>query len=698
MAPSLHVNGRTDLIDMKRAAFTSIGRKIAVLVAVCVLMAVLTIASLLVFLQINDGINSKKSELEATGVVYAAAVADNLVVPDREKALGILSSIARVPGILFAVVLDSHNQAFASMGNTVFLATDVGSEEINHFSMLTKGILPVAVDIVRGGVKVGKLVLIADIHPMRTKLLWTILATFAAAVFASMLGIFIAQPMQRRIIAPILSLTEAMRHVKAARDYTTKVEHLGNDETGVMVETFNSMISQIRFRDASLERLAYLDPLTGLSNRQHFQKLIEELLADTSGESLSAALFIVDLDDFKQINDAFGHSIGDALLMNIAAILKQELGGDFNVARLGGDEFALIGRNITSEREAHDKLAPFVAALYQPVEIIGQDLHITASIGGVLMPRDGTSSSDLLRRADLALYGAKQSGPGHISFFRPEMDEEVQERAEMAKGLRQAITNGEFVTYFQPQFNLRDNRVLGFESLIRWNHPTRGLVPPAQFIPVAEETGLIGEIGNWILKDSCARGKAWLDAGNEPCEIAVNVSAAQILQASFFKDVRSALFETGFPPHLLCLELTESLFVGKSIDRVRITLNDLKSLGVLLALDDFGTGYSSLSYLEKLPFDILKIDRAFVNGIENDTKRRELLKGIISLAHTLGIEVVAEGAETEGELLHLRKLNADYVQGYVLSRPLPAAEALTQAVMLEKKLALITHSAKTKRA
>ena len=683
---------------MKRTMFRGIGRKIAALVAVCVLLAVLTVASLLVFLQINDGINAKKSELQATGIVYAAAVADNLVATDKEKALGILSSIARVPGILFAVVLDSHNQAFAAMGNTVFLANDVGSEEINHFSMLTKGILPVAVDIVRGGVIVGRLVLIADIHPMRTKLLWTILATFAAAIFASMLGICIAQPMQRRIIAPILSLTEAMRHVRVARDYATKVDHQADDETGVMVETFNAMISQIRFRDAALERLAYLDPLTGLSNRQHFQKLIEELLADSSGKNHSAVLFIVDLDDFKQINDAFGHSIGDALLMNIAAILKQELGSDFNVARLGGDEFALIGRGITSERQALDKLAPFVAALYQPVKIIGQDLHITASIGGVLMPRNGTSSSDLLRRADLALYSAKRRGSGHVNFFYSDMEAEVQERAELAKGLRTAISNDEFETYFQLQFNLRDNRILGFESLIRWNHPTRGLVPPDHFIPIAEETGLISEIGNWILRDSCCRGKAWLDAGNQPCEISVNVSAAQILQASFFREVRSVLFETGFPPHLLCLELTESLFVGKSIDRVRVTLNDLKSLGVLLALDDFGTGYSSLSYLEKLPFDILKIDRAFVSGIENDGKRRELLKGIISLAHTLGIEVVAEGAETEGELLHLRKLNADYVQGYVLSRPLPAAEALAAAPAIETKLALITATAEAKRA
>jgi diguanylate cyclase (GGDEF)-like protein len=682
---------------VRQVKFTSIGNKIAMLVAVCVLMAVMTTAALLVFLQVSEGIKSKRHELEATGFVYAAAIADNLVAGDKPRTLGILNSIARVPDILFAAALDAHGKNLASMGNAVFLSNEVATADMKYFTVLTKGILPVVVDVVRGGEHVGKLVLIADIRPMRTKLLWTILATIVAAIFASVLAMMIAAPLQRRITAPILSLTEAMRHVKAARDYTTKVDHRANDETGVLVNTFNSMISQICFRDASLERLAYLDPLTGLSNRQHFQKLIEELLSASNDKTPSAALFVIDLDDFKQINDAFGHSIGDALLMNIAAILKQEVGSSFSLARLGGDEFALIGNGMASEREAQDKLAPFVAALYKPVKIVGQDLHVTASVGGVLIPRDGISSGDLLRRADLALYSAKRHGSGDVCFFQPEMDEEVQERAELAQGLRHAIANNELETHFQLQFNLRDNTVLGFESLIRWKHPTRGLILPGQFIPIAEETGSINEIGKWILKDSCACGKSWLDAGNPPFEISVNVSAAQILQASFFKDVRDALFETGFPPHLLCLELTESVFVGKSIERVRLTLNDLKSLGVLLALDDFGTGYSSLSYLEKLPFDLLKIDRAFVNGIESDSKKRELLKGIIALAHTLGIEIVAEGAETEGELLQLRSLNADYVQGYVLSRPLPAEEALAAARSIGKRLASILPVAKIKR-
>jgi diguanylate cyclase (GGDEF)-like protein len=686
---------RENLIEMKLGNFNSIGRRIAALVAACVLVGVLTIAIFLVFVQINDGIEGKKSELRATGYVYAAAMADTLVEADKSKALNTLSSIARIPDILYAVALDSKNQTLASMGQAVFLSNDIASEEIGHFGMLTKGILPVAVDVVRGGEHVGKLVLIADIRPMRLKLLWVIFATTIAAIVASILGVAIAVPLQRRITAPILSLTQAMRQVRITRDYTTKVVHKANDETGVMVETFNSMISEIRFRDASLKRLAYLDPLTGLSNRQHFQKLIDELLENLAGESGSAAVFIVDLDGFKQINDAFGHSIGDALLMNIAAILKHELGDKFSLARLGGDEFALIGENISSERSAQELIAPFVAALYQPVKIVGHDIHISASIGGVLIPRDGISSGDIMRRADLALHGAKKHGHGHVFFFKPEMEEAIKLRAELAKGLRTAIANNEFETHFQSQLNLRDGRILGFECLLRWNHPERGLVPPLLFIPIAEEMGMISEIGNWVLRDACKQGKAWLDADKHPREISVNVSAAQILQASFFKEVKTTLFETGLPPHMLCLELTESMFIGKSIGRVRRVIDDLKSLGVLLALDDFGTGYSSLSYLERLPFDILKIDRAFVSGIERDPKKHDLLKGMIVLAHSLGMEVVAEGAETEGELLALRALNADYCQGYVLSRPMPANQALAGADAIERRLSKVSTATKT---
>ena len=664
---------------MKLFKTSRIGKRIASLVAVSVLMSILTIASLLVWFQVRESIENRKSGLRTTGYVYAAAIADPVVNGDSRQATNVLRSIARVPDVLFAAALDSRGQALATMGNATFLQRDIFLEEQGTFALLTKGTLPVAVDIVRGGEPVGRLILIADVRPVRSKLLWTLFATAMAAVIASFIGAAIAFPLQRRITIPILSLIKAMRQIKDARQYTTKVDHKADDETGELVDTFNQMIAEISYRDSALEKLAFFDPLTGLPNRQFFQRQFDEIIGRSSEVELTAALFLLDLDDFKQINDAFGHTAGDALLMNVAAILKKELTGNCKLARLGGDEFVIIAENVSSASEAQMTLAPFIAALYQPIKILEHEIHVSTSVGVAMIPRDGKSSEELMRRADLALYSAKRRGPGLVHFFQPEMDASVKDRTETAQALHQAIVNREFETHYQPQFDLKTGEVYGFESLIRWKHPVRGFIPPDQFIPVAEHTSLIGKIGSWILHDSCSRGRIWLDEGHGEREISVNISVVQLLQADFPKEVKTILRETGFPPYLLCLELTESLFIGKSIGRAKAVLEDLKSLGISLALDDFGTGYSSLSYLEKLPFDKIKIDRSFVSGIETDANKRNLLKGIISLAHTLGRIIIAEGAETAGEVFLLRELRADIVQGYALSRPLPADQAIVAA-------------------
>jgi diguanylate cyclase (GGDEF)-like protein len=663
-----------------------IGQKIAWLVAISVLVSILTIASLLVWFQVNESIASRKSGLQATGYVYAAAIAESVVKGDKAAALSVLSSIARVPAILLAVALDGQNKTLATMGKATILQKDLIVEDQGAVAMLTKGTLPVAVDIVRGGKRVGRLVLIADIRPIRAQLLWTLLATALAAGVASTLGAAIAIPLQRRITTPILSVISAMRHIKTERDYKTKIDHKSDDETGVLVDAFNSMISEINFRDTSLQKLAYFDPLTGLPSRQYFQKQIDDTLAKSEGKDITAALILLDLDDFKQINDSFGHTVGDGLLMSVAAILKQETTSDVKLARIGGDEFVVIVENISSENEAHASIAPFIAALYQPVKILEHEIYVSTSVGVAMIPRDGKSRGELMRRADLALYSAKRRGQGFIHFYQPSMDEVLKENTEIALCLRRAITNNEFETHYQPQLNLHTGKVYGFECLLRWKHPVLGNVPPSKFVPIAESSGLIIEIGKWILRDSCVQACAWLAEGYPPREVSVNVSAAQILRADFVHDVSIILQDTGLPPHLLCLELTESLFIDKSVMKVRQMLDDLRELGVLLALDDFGTGYSSLSYLEKLPFDKLKVDRSFVSGCENDNAKRKILNGIIMLSHSLGMEVVAEGAETQGELSLIRDLGADHVQGYALSRPVPANKALAAAQAITEQL------------
>ncbi|MGB9143291.1 MAG: EAL domain-containing protein [Aestuariivirga sp.] len=664
---------------MKKFKTSRIGKRIATLVAVTVLMSILTIASLLVWFQVTENIASRKNGLRATAFVYASAIAEPVARGDGGQARSILSSIARVPDVLFATALDSHNHALAKMGNAIFLEDDVILQEQGTLAMLTKGTLPVAVDIVRGGETIGRLVLIADVRPVRSQLLWTLLATVMAALLASLIGAVIAVPLQRRITVPILSLIAAMRQIKESRHYTTKVNHTADDETGDLVDTFNQMITEISYRDNALERMAYFDPLTGLANRQYFQKQVEDYLGTLKDKDFSAALYLLDLDEFKQINDAFGHTTGDALLMNVAAILKQETADDCILARLGGDEFVIVARNVASESGAQEKLAPFIAALYQPLKILRQEMRISTSVGVAMIPRDGKSMDELMRRADLALYSAKREGPGLVHFFQPAMEAAVKAQADTAQALHQAISNNEFESHYQPQFDLWTGDVHGFESLIRWRRPERGLISPDQFISVAENTGLIRPIGNWILRNSCRHGRTWIDEGHGEREISVNISVVQLLQADFPDEVSAILRETGFPPHLLCLELTESLFIGKSVAKAKAVLDDLKSLGISLALDDFGTGYSSLSYLEKLPFDTIKIDRSFVKGIEDNPGKRSLLTGIISLGHSLGRVIVAEGAETAGEVRLLRELGADIVQGYALSWPVAADKAIAAA-------------------
>lgn len=657
----------------------SIGQKIAWLVATSVLVSILTIAGLLVWFQVNESIASKKSGLQATGYVYASAIADSVVRGDKANASTVLSSIGRISDIVYAVALDNQDRTLAKMGNATILLSDMILDDQGIVAMLTKGTLPIAVDIVRGGERVGRLVVIADITPIRSQLLWTLLATALAAIIASAVGVAIAVPLQRRITVPIQAVVKAMRHIAREREYTTRVDHKADDETGILVDAFNSMLSEINSRDIALEKLAFFDALTGLPSRQHFQKQMDETLAAYDTAGTTAALILLDLDDFKQVNDAFGHTVGDGLLMSFAALLKQELADNAQLARIGGDEFIIIMQNALTELDVQAKLAPFIASLYQPIRILEHEIYVSASVGVAMIPRDGKSSSELMRHADLALYSAKRQGHGQVHFYQPTMDAAIKENTEIALSLRSAISSDEFNIHYQPQINVETGRVYGFEALLRWTHPLRGDIPPNQFIPVAESSGLISEIGKWVLHGACVQAKAWLDEGHSPREVSVNVSAAQILHADFLHEVHAVLEETALPPHLLCLELTESLFIGKSVEKVRKILESLRDLGVLLALDDFGTGYSSLSYLEKLPFDKLKIDQSFVSGCEMDSAKQSILSGIIMLSHSMGMEVVAEGVENAGELALLRKLGADHVQGFVYSRPLPADEAIAAA-------------------
>lgn len=449
------------------------------------------------------------------------------------------------------------------------------------------------------------------------------------------------------------------------------------------LEGFSGTIQDITERkqaEEQLEQLAYFDPLTGLANRALFRRQIDDVLERTHRSGISAALLLLDLDRFKEVNDSLGHAAGDELLAKVAHLLGRVIGRDCFLARLGGDEFAVIIPDCTesglTERIAQD----IIAVVSKPVELDRGEVHIGTSIGIVRIPSDGRDSEELLRHADLALYRAKEEGRGRFACFNSDMNDLVQQKTALARDLRHAAAGGfGLETRYQPQVELASNRVVGFETLMRWNHPTRGYISPTEFIPIAESSSLISDIGLWIMRESAVQAKLWLDLGHPPREVSVNVSAAQIWQTELEDDVARILDETGLPPHLLCLELTESLFADHSEGRVRRALTALKGLGVTLALDDFGTGYSSLGYLTQLPFDKLKIDRVFVDGIVTSLRKRKLLEGIIALGRGLGMTVIAEGAEMEAEVDILREFGCDRVQGFVYARPALASEALAFA-------------------
>jgi diguanylate cyclase (GGDEF)-like protein len=470
-------------------------------------------------------------------------------------------------------------------------------------------------------------------------------------------------------------------------DFVVTSQALLNAES--LIIGFKGTIQDISDRkvvEENLQKLAYYDPLTGLANRAMFQREIHDVILRCGRTGTEAAILLLDLDRFKEVNDSLGHAAGDELLAKVGHLISRVLGtGDF-LSRLGGDEFAIITNDCANLSAVESIATAVLAAVSGPILLERGEVLIGTSIGIAIMPRDGSNLNDLLRNADLALYRAKEDGRGRFHFFEAGMSAAVQHKLALSRDLRHAITeNSGLSVHYQPQVELATGRVTGFEALMRWTHPTLGNVPPNEFIPIAESSHLICDLGLWILRKAAQQAKAWLDAGEPPRQIAVNVSAAQIWHTDFVSDVVQVLEETGLRPDLLCLELTESLLADHAEGRVRNVLMELNRLGVTLALDDFGTDYSSLGYLTQLPFDKLKIDRIFVDGIATSERARRLLQGVIALGRGLGMTIVMEGVEKSDEIEILRGFNCDIIQGYVFARPTPAEQALGFAHELEAR-------------
>ena len=451
---------------------------------------------------------------------------------------------------------------------------------------------------------------------------------------------------------------------KAIRDNNGNIIKMAGSHTN---------ITDKKKAEEKINRLAYFDIVTGLANRTLFEEKLNKCIENTNANKEMFGLMYLDLDNFKNVNDTLGHAFGDLLLKNVANLLKRHIKKEDIVARLSGDEYAIIIPNLDTPEQINSLAEKIKEELQHPFILSNQEVYVTVSMGIAIYPMDGEDQLTLFKNADTAMYCAKEKGKNSYEFYLHEMNIKVMEKLNLQNDLRRAVKNNEFVVYYQPQVSMETSEIVGFEALVRWIHPAHGLVSPLKFIPEAEEMGLISDIGEFVLRTACTQNKQWQNMGYPPKYMAVNLSARQFQQKSLLKVIEDVLAETQLDTKWLELEITESICMNDLKFTIDL-LSKFNDMGVTIALDDFGTGYSSLNYLKKLPIQVLKIDKSFVDNITSDHKELAIAKTITTLAHTMNLSIVAEGVETEEQFAVLKELNCDKAQGYLFSRPLPAAD------------------------
>jgi diguanylate cyclase (GGDEF)-like protein len=440
------------------------------------------------------------------------------------------------------------------------------------------------------------------------------------------------------------------------------------------VHTIGSQIGQFMARKAAEQNLQFFashDPLTGLFNRNMFNDRLHQALAQAGRFERSLALLFIDLDGFKLVNDTVGHSAGDALLAELANRLRATLREGDVIGRIGGDEFMVLIEEFTEVGQVAEVAKKLLDTVVRPFTLQGRDHQVTASLGISIYPDDGKDADVLIKNADMAMYRVKQQGKNNFRFFSPQMNVHLVERLSLESGLRRAIELGELLLLYQPRVGVRDGRVTGVEALMRWQHPTQGMIGPNEFIPVAEDAGLIAAIGEWALHSACRQARAWRDLGLPLLRVAVNLSPKQFQQESLIQVVREALHRVGLEPARLELEITEEMVIRNPERAVRL-LTQLKEIGVRVVVDGFGTGYSSLSFLKRLPIDSVKIDHSLIVDLPRSDDAAALTRGVVAMAHSLGLTVIAEGVETREQWEFLHQQGCEEMQGNYFSAPVTA--------------------------
>ncbi len=631
-------------------------------------------------------------QIETTAQMIAQNSAPAMLFSDEKSAGEVIKALNQNSNVMEADLYLPDNQLFATyyrndIHDSIWKEPETAMPDglMNMESRFYMTYLLVTTPVLADGQKVGLLKIYVGLKSTYRRILSLAFLVFVVLSCAVLVARHLLKRSLRGILDPINALVSTMHDVSSNDDYSQRALFSSDDEIGKLVVSFNFMLEQIQRRDAALgkelverkraeiqlDRTAHFDSITGLPNRDYFHRHTSELANKFDQTDVCYALLFIDLDNFKYVNDTFGHRVGDMLLVAVADRLQNALRTRDLVVRLGGDEFSILLDNPKSTEDAMRLAHKLLGLLAPPFICEGHEFIVGASIGVAMMPEQVRKFDDLLSCADAAMYVAKASGKSNVQLWKPEMSQRTMQRFTLETGLRKAIENGELEVYYQPIMNLASGRVTGMEALLRWKHPVLGFISPVEFIPIAEDSNLIVKIGDWVLQQACAQAKIWEERFGQ-LFIAVNVSARQFRDASFADNVERIVRESGCAPNILELELTETMLMSQTAETLDI-LEDLAARGFKLSLDDFGTGYSSLAYLKRFPIDKLKIDRSFVSNLPQDKDDAAIAQAIVSLAQHMEMRVVAEGIETIEQANFLRELGCTFAQGFLFSQPLPAA-------------------------
>jgi len=638
-------------------------------------------------------IHESRARLSATGDIIATDISAALVFGDDQSITKALAVFKADPAIHRIVVLDSNNQVRASY-HKASESQEGSSSKHSHEAIRIggkSGSFTPTVRVERPALKdelqLGTVVIEQSSRVIIHKMMVVLLLGGFFIVMMLVLNSLLANRFQRETTAQISGLTQTMQEVSRTKDFSIRVSLRYNQEMNQLSDCFNQMLSEIAQRDGMLLKrqdelhwMANYDLLTGLPNRALFLDRLDQALLHAARTGEQLAVLFIDLDDFKLINDTHGHSVGDQLLQMVVQRLAEQTRADDTLARLGGDEFTVFLHNLQSVEHALLVGQKHLKKLLDPYVIEGNTLYISASIGVALFPDHGSTSELLLKHADIAMYQAKEMGKNHIELFNNGLHQQVSERLNLANDLRGALQRGELELYFQPRVCLHDKSWIGAEALLRWHHPEQGFIPPDKFIPLAEETGLILPIGEWVIEEACRQLSRWQDDGGQKISrLSVNVSPLQLERQNLMAIIQGALLRNRLDPDCFEVEITESAIM-RDMEKSIALLQELRQIGVKISLDDFGTGYSSLSTLRNLPIDILKIDRSFLIRVHESDNDAKFLAAIISMADTLQIGVVAEGIECAEQEQVLKKFGCSEGQGYFYARPMPVSALVLSQV------------------